>query len=239
MLTMDKIKELEAATLAAKEKADAAGGTDESLNQALKDAEAALEAAKKAAASGQPDIDFSKELDDLNRKPQRDEKDKARFTLKGILDRHPDLKDELTPKADDPVEQKLLRNQAEGVIRQRVREMGVKDEVNAVAYYLKFYDRTTKTGNIYDDVDDAMWLGDKNRTRNALSESKRVPPEPGAGGGAGHKPPGSPSVPTLPPDVIKRWTASGLKQIAPGHWEGTKIVVKWDKDAGKWDQTMK
>ena len=59
------IETLKAATLAAKEKAEAAGGADESLNQALKDAEATLAEAEKAEGEGE-NIDYKKELEEMS-----------------------------------------------------------------------------------------------------------------------------------------------------------------------------
>lgn len=235
------LAELEAETASAKAKAEEAGGNDDALNATLKEAEDALEAKRKE----EQHIDFQKELDAFNQKPERDEREKAKFTVGKIFERFPDIKDEIAkPKTDDPVEQKLLRNQAEGVIRQKVREaiasgaIKASDEATAVQLYLRHYDRHAKTGNIYDDVDDAMWIADKSRTRNAIAEGRRVPPEPGASAGAGQRSPTN-TAPQLSPEDVKRLTLGGLKQIAPGKWEGTKVIIEWNNQAKKWEQKFK
>ena len=236
------IAELEAATAVAKEKAEAAGGTDESLNQALTEAEAALLSAKKEEEEKRQDIDYKKESEALDQKgPKPGERDKAKFTVGKIFERFPDLKDEIAPSVqppEDSVEQRLIRNQVEGVIRQRVREAGIKDEVGAVAYYMKCYDRIPHSPNIYDDVDDAMWLGDKNRTRNTLQEMKRTPPEPTPAGGPGQKPPLN-TAPQLPPEEVKRLIQAGMKQVHPGKWEGVATILEWNPQEKKWDSKRK
>lgn len=80
-MDVKKIAELEAATAAAKLAADEAGGTDEDLNKALADAQAAETTAK---SSSQEPID--KELE-AERAKKRTEKEKAEFNLKKNAER--------------------------------------------------------------------------------------------------------------------------------------------------------
>ena len=146
------IEQLKAATLAAKEKAEASEGKDESLNQALKDAEVALAEAEKEAAEGK-NIDFEKLLEEEKGKlpppqPKRSEKEKAKFTIDKIYERFPDLKEEEgfdeEESESSKLRQELLRNQVEGIIRQ-----GCKTE-SEVKFKMHFYDNMiVKTGKIH------------------------------------------------------------------------------------------
>lgn len=79
------ITELEAATVAAKTAADAAGGTDEALNKVLKDAETALATAK---SSSDP---VAKALADEKQRTQRTEADKAAHALRKNAQRAKEL----------------------------------------------------------------------------------------------------------------------------------------------------
>lgn len=71
-----KIAELEAAAVAAKTAAEAAGGTDEALNQAQKDADAAL-----ATAKTSPDP-VATELSQEQTRTKRTEAEKVEYTLR-------------------------------------------------------------------------------------------------------------------------------------------------------------
>lgn len=77
-----KIAELEAATAAAKTAAEAAGGTDEALNKAVTDAEAALAQAKEPLQADP----IKTELERVQ-KQGRTEAEKATFTLKKNAER--------------------------------------------------------------------------------------------------------------------------------------------------------
>lgn len=76
-----KIAELEVAAAAAKTAAEAAGGTDDALNKAQTDAEAALATAK---TSSDP---VATELDAEKNRAKRTEADKAEFTLRKQAER--------------------------------------------------------------------------------------------------------------------------------------------------------
>ena len=239
-MNKEKLAELEALAAEAKQRAEEAGA-DESLNSALAEAEAAVESAKKELEAGE-DIDFKKELEKVAGElppppPRRSEKEKAKFTMDKILERFPDLQEDFSPESDDDkvskVREELLRNQVEGIIRANSKN---NDEVK---YKMFFYDhRIVKTGNIHEDADNADWLANKARTRNAISEMRRSPPNTDSAGGSGQKPLLK-STPELPPSEVKRLTALGLKQVAPDRWEGTKAVLQYDKAAKKWDLTIK
>ena len=157
--------------------------------------------------------------------PKRSEKEKAEHTLKSILGKFPDLIPKDAPDTEDDkfsaMEGRLLRQHVEGIIRANSK---TDDEVR---YKMFFYDnKIVKSGNIHEDADNAEWLANKARTRNALNEIKRKP-EAGPAGGAGQKPPVN-SAPDFPPDVERRMASMGLKKLAPGHWEGQKVGIKWN-----------
>lgn len=237
----EKLAELEAAAAAAKAEADAAEGKDESLNQSLIDANAAVEEAKKALETADKGVDFNKELEDLEAKlpPKRSEEEKAKYTMDKIVERFPNL----APKADsfgfdveEPTEKlrkEMLRNQVEGIIRQHSK---TEDEVK---YKMHFYDhKVVKSGNIYDDADNAEWLANKNRTRNAIEEMRRTPSDPGSSSGAGAKG-ASNNIVELPSDQIQRLLSLGLKRVAPDRFEGTKTGLQYNKQTKTWEQFRK
>jgi len=232
-----KVADLEALTAEAKEKAEAAGGTDESLNQNLTDAESALETAKKALAEEEgKDIDFKKKLEDAAKNlpppaPKHTEEEKAKFTIDKIHERFPNLRDEPIVAEDDKLkalDDKLTRNQAETLIRE-----GAKTE-DEVKWTLHVYDNEIqKTGNLHKDVEKAVWLANMDRTKNAIREQKRNPPEPGDVGGAGAKAP-SDNVVDLPPEQVTKLLELGLKRVAPDRFEGVKKGLRYDKQLKDW-----
>lgn len=75
-MTPEKIAELEAATAAAKAEAEAAGGTDETLNKKFTDAQAAETSAKA------PSQTLETELDRAQKQGKKTEAEKAAFSLK-------------------------------------------------------------------------------------------------------------------------------------------------------------
>jgi hypothetical protein len=84
-MNKEKIAELEAVTAAAKAKAEEAGGQDESLNNALKEAEKAL-----ADAKAQTQDPLKAELDRI-KSGGKTEKEKAEFSLKKNAERLKEL----------------------------------------------------------------------------------------------------------------------------------------------------
>ena len=225
----------------AKEEAEALAA-----QQAEEEAKKAAEDAKggpKLDADGNPvekDIDYVKALEELeNSQPvKRSEKEKAAYTVKKIYERFPDLN--AGKKEDEDEDDKiaslrtdLLRQQVEGIIR---REAKTEDEVK---YYMRVYDlKTVKTGNIHEDADNALWLANKDRTRNALKEIKRKPADPGPASGSGQRG-DSGKIPELSQRVQAELIRNDVKQTAPDTWEGTKVMLKYNKQAKQWDQTNK
>lgn len=84
-MTPEQLAELEAAAAAAKQAAEAAGGTDAALNQAVLDAESALTAAK---SSQDP---LATELERTREKTKRTEAEKAAHSLKKNAERAQEL----------------------------------------------------------------------------------------------------------------------------------------------------
>lgn len=84
-MTPEQLAELEAAAAAAKQAAETAGGTDEALNQAVTDAEAAVTAAK---SSQDP---LATELERTREKTKRTEAEKAAHSLKKNAERAQEL----------------------------------------------------------------------------------------------------------------------------------------------------
>lgn len=228
--TMKTIEQLEAEAKKAKQDAEDAGGTDANLNQLQKEAEETYELAKK-------DADLLNELNKGGAEPKT-EKEKAKYTVDQIFIRHPDLKSEMVPKPVDDgsaanIEAKLLRNQVEGIIRQSCK---TEEEIKVKMHY--YDNKIVKTGNIHEDADNAIWLANKGRTKNAIEEMRRNPGEFGGTGGSGHKP-NLDGAPELSATEIRKLVSAGLKQISPTRWEGQKTILEWDKNAKAWNQTFK
>lgn len=203
------------------------------------------EETKESSEEKTSDINYGEELTKLKSneatvtKPsERSEEEKARFTMDKIVERFPHFKEDVTvektnDEAVDKMHRSLLRNQVEGIIRANSKS----DE--EVKYKLYFYDkRIQQTGNIHEDADNAEWLANKTRTRNAIKEMKRDPGDPGSGSGAGQKS-ASNEAPELPAVEHQRLIQAGLKKTAPGKYEGTKTVIEWDPKERQWNQTMK
>lgn len=202
---------------------------------------------KESETPKETDTDFKKELETLEatkpkEQPKRSEEEKAKFTIDKIHERFPNLKEE-EPDAmidedkisavESRLENKFERNQVEGIFRANSK---TEEEVK---YKMFFYDnRIAKSGNIHDDADDAEWLANKARTRNAIKEMKQNPDSPGSSTGAGQKPTSN-SVPTLPPIERKRLLDLGMKEVSPGRWEGKSQILEWNTQAKSWEQKRK
>lgn len=236
---MKTIEQLEAEAKKARQEADDAGGTDLNLNKLAEDAEKVFADAKKE----EEDFRKQREIEEGKNPPQsRTEEEKAEYTIKQILGRHPELKDKIFPGGQPVVtegeakniEQKLLRNQVEGIFRS---QSASEEEVKTKLFY--YDNKIVKTGNIHEDADNATWLANKGRTRNAIDELKRKPADPGAGAGAGTPQSGDGSVPNLSPDDIRKLTLAGMKQISAIKWEGEKTILEWDVNSKQWKETRK
>jgi len=188
-------------------------------------------------------IDYDKELEALQGKtplPTRSEKEKAAFTIKKLITKFPDIKSELGEHEEELIEDKFgqfsqgfLRQQAEAEIRKRS-----KTESEA-KYKMWFYDhRVNKTGNVFEDVDDAEWLANKGQTRNALEEMKNKTTPPANASGAGQRAVVTDITPLAPADVA-RMKNMGMVQKAPDLWEGTKVGLKFNKETKAWEQFRK
>lgn len=186
------------------------------------------------------DIDFEKEAQAIEEKPRQSkytEREKAANTLKSVYTRFPDLKETIepaeiiTPKEDiDDFKQDFLRQQAEAEIRKRV-----KSDAELKVVMFNYDHRVGKSGNVFEDIDDAYWLAHKRRTRNALEEMKRNPTA-STPQGAGIKPP----ISDIPPILdAKRLKDAGMTQTAPDTWEGKSTKLVYDKKEKAWKTIRK
>lgn len=190
------------------------------------------------------DIDYDKKLSDLDKTipPKRSEVEKAEHTIKSIFSRHPNLAEKYS-KGDDSngdseesvasrMQSRQDRIAVEGIIR------GNSKSSSEIKYKMAVYDRLiVKTGDPYEDADNAEWLANKNRTKNAINEMKRKPPSPGSTASPGSKE-ASPDITPLPEAEIKAMKKLGMKQVAPDRWEGKKVGLKFNKGTKAWEQFM-
>ena len=189
------------------------------------------------------DIDYDKELEALKGKtppPTRSEKEKAAFTVKKLITKFPDIKGELGESEEEPLEDKFgqfsqsfLRQQAESEIRKRSKS---ESETQYKLWF--YYNPVNKTGNVFEDVDDAEWLANKGRTRNALEEMKNKTTPPANASGAGQRGQVT-NIPALDPSDVARMKTMGMVQKSPELWEGTKVGLKFNKETKIWEQFRK
>jgi hypothetical protein len=189
------------------------------------------------------DADFDKKLSELQTEPIKvskySEREKAEHTLNSIKTRFPDLvpvPDEELPTENDrisEVQNTLTRQQVEGIMRASSKS---ESEVNLKMW---FYDnRIVKTGNIYRDADDAAFLANKEFTRSAIKDMRRNPPTEKEPSGPGQRPVRT-DIPPLPQSQIDDLVRAGFQQTAPDLWEGSALIVKFNKASRKWEQLRK
>lgn len=162
-MTPEQIAGLEAATAAAKQKADEAGGTDETLNKALKDAEDALTKAKAAPSQNQG----------------RSEKEKAAYTLKMNAKRLQELGGDPAAvlgqgdeaKAEDDLDKPLTLRKLGEIEREKAAKTAIElagdieDETERTDVISILKTRITPSGNAVADL--ALARAGANAVRNA------------------------------------------------------------------------
>lgn len=193
-----KIAELEAATAAAKQAAEDAGGNDEVLNKALTDAQAAESAAK---SSSQTQID--KELEKEKEK-NRSEKEKAAFSLRKNAERARQLGIDpakelgFSGAASDGDEDDDSRPMTHGDFKRAQQEAASKTalqlaetiedpkERELTITYLR--DRIKPSGNPEEDVRFARQAVNALKSSQIIEETNRknAPNSHASGGGAPH-----------------------------------------------------
>lgn len=182
----EKIAELEAATAAAKQAAEAAGGTDEALNKALSDSEAALTAAK---TPSQDPLDQA--IARENKRGQRTEAEKAEYNLKKLGERATELGldpakilglapasvDNLDADDDKPVTRGELRRiqmqQASETAMQMAESIEDPRERELAKSYLK---RVVPSGDPAEDLRFARLAVNSEKTGLILQEAGRARP---------------------------------------------------------------
>jgi len=193
-----------------------------------------------------PNIDYIKELEALegsNRaytppKSKEEQLRQAKFTLESTKKRIVDLGgtvDETPILNENPLDDfqnNFLEQQAEAEIRKTSTS---EDEVRFKMYFYK--NRIKPSGNVFRDVEEALWLANRHRTQNTLNELKNRPPPPGVGSGPGQKSPEK-TIIALSPEKEAELLRFKYKKVAPDKYEGKFFIYRYDANHG-WIQEKK
>lgn len=190
-----KIAELEAATAAAKSAAEAAGGTDETLNKALQDAETALQQAKTPSNDS-----ITQAIETEKTRGQRTEAEKAAYSLKKTADRARELGLDVAevlgvkPAADISLDEddnkpvtmgdlkRLQAAQASQTALQMAEAIEDSQERELTKLYLK---RVVPSGNPSEDLRFARLAVNSEKNGQILQELDRSKKPPAHGSGTG------------------------------------------------------
>lgn len=177
------------------------------------------------------DIDFKKKAEELEsiHKPKRSKLEEARFNLKKNAERLKELGGDPseileTPKVESEIETDYVTKN--DLARLEARQL-VKsdDEMRVVMWYVE---------NKGLSVDDAYFLANKGKIKNANEEMKRiVKPPVGSGGTAGQKPKVS-NAPELPKQEAMILTRRGYKLVKPGLYQAKYNQKRYDEKLKIW-----
>lgn len=188
-------------------------------------------------------IDYSKELEALEGskrsytppKSKDDELRQAKFTLESVKKRIVELGgqlDELPPDERgnqfDNLRNELYEQQAEAEIRR-----GAKSEDEARYKMWFFKNRIVRSGNVFRDVEEALWLSNRHRTENAMEELKNKQTPSSFSQGPGQRS-SDKVIPTLTPEKEAELMRYGFKKTAPGRYEGKKMIYRFDEATKSW-----
>jgi len=185
---MDEIATLDASLAEAKQQAEEAGGEDETLNQAVKDAEQALSEAK----SSLEDDPVKKEVKKLEKK-QFTRRERLNFEKRKIDEQLQELNKEEgveSPKDDDvPVTMGMLKKMEQEKSKKTALELAEEiedeDERTLTQHYIK--ERITPSGNPQEDLNIARAIVNSLKNSQIAEELERKKSPKGKG-----TPPGSP-----------------------------------------------
>ena len=212
---------------------------------------------KEGAEGDEKDIDYKKELEDLEGKKPRSELDKAKFSAKSTLKRIAELGGDVNevlgdfvPKKkvedDDKEEDKfatkdefnsLVRNQ---VIAHARTLVGSEDELKLVLWHLD--NSIVKTGNTVEDLENAHILANRGKIKRTMQEIARAN---GAKDGS-HGPSGAgqrtfdkkmPDMPQATQNILRQ--RGFTPNPKTGEWEAKFTKVVYNDEKKSWDTVRK
>ena len=170
-----------------------------------------------------PEIDFKKELELLEKKPQRSELEKALYTRQQIDKRIQEL-------GGKPLESK--KDEEEYVTKKDLAKLEAKalaksdEELNLIMWWMENKGLT---------AEDAYFMANKGRLKQTFEEIKRANVKPvSRGTGAGQRP-ALKEVPALPPETQKVLERRGFKfNSQTKEWEAKFNKMRFDKIKNAW-----
>ena len=208
---------------------------------------------KEGAEGDEKDIDYKKELEDLEGKKPRSELDKAKFSAKSTLKRIAELGGDVNEVLGDFVQKKkvedddkeddkfatkdefnsLVRNQ---VIAHARTLVGSEDELKLVLWHLD--NSIVKTGNTVEDLENAHILANRGKIKRTMQEIARAN---GAKDGA-HGPSGAgqrtldkkvPDMPQATQNILRQ--RGFTPNPKTGEWEAKFTKVVYNDEKKSWD----
>lgn len=186
------------------------------------------------------DIDFNKEAEELEKKPTHSALEKAQrslhFNAQKVKELGGDPEEILGIKKEVPVE-KTEQNfvTKDDLAEAEARKLAKSDaELKVIMWHYR--NGIQRTGNIYEDIENAHFLAHKPRLKTVFSEMRRakdnVPPQ-GDGESAGQKEKvvKTPELPRTQAQILQR---RGYKMVKPGLWQGKFNQTRWDEASKSW-----
>jgi len=224
---------------------EALAGAAEIAEDAYNDAKAELDAAPPASdeeeEEDEKDIDFEKELKDLEGTPpvapsRYTELEKAERTLffnaKRLRVLQP--KDPATPPAraarDEEVDNRYVTK--DDLAEQEAEKLSTTEAQRKVIMH-HYQNSIVKSGNIKADIENAFYIANKGRIRRSIDEIRRAQDvRPTAASGPGRRPAATPRVPQLSSGDQATLRRRGFKPNADGSWEAKRYVMKFSPGKG-------
>lgn len=267
-MTKEEKQKLEEAAKVARTAADAAHqkaadalGADDALNNAAEELEqkaldaqaesdaAVVEENPKDEHDDEEDIDFKKELEQIQPAPlqpeTKSELERARtalfFTAKRVKDLGGDPTEVVKP-APQPVQRE--EHQQSYVTKDDLDERDLVSEIRKLARTEEEFqvilhhskESIKKTGNPVKDAENAYLIAHKGKIKRSFDELRRAEfsRPPTAPAGPGHKRPADTKVvvPVLSPADQAIFRNRGFKPEADGTWTGRKHILRFDKVQG-------
>lgn len=113
-----------------------------------------------------------------------------------------------------------------------------KSEAERKVYMHHYKNSIVRTGNLAEDMENAMLIANKGKILRSFSEIKRsneTVPKPPSGSGSPTQAPRVPKISSADATVLRR---RGFKQQADGSWKGKRYTISVDPKTGKMVETQ-
>ena len=189
---------------------------------------------EKSESDSKEDIDFEKEVQELEQKPQRTKLEKAVFAREQIDKRIQELGGESWRTKKEEPQYITKEDMADDYAHSLAKS---ESERKIIMWHYK--NSIQRTSNIREDIDNAYWLAHKGKIRRTHEELQRIQQPGRGGGGAGQKLSTSqtPEMPKSHQFVLKR--RGYILNPKTGEWEAKHTKYVYDSSKKEWVSVKK